>query len=161
MNDPSLAKDTLKQESAPLIQVKGLSKIYGMNHKRVEALRDLTFDITQGEVVTIMGASGAGKSTLLHILGTLDHPTSGKIFYRGEDLFSLSELKLAEFRNYKIGFVFQFHYLLPEFNALENTMMPALIRGYRRDEALEEAEKIIGMIFFLTFNNISRVKSNL
>jgi lipoprotein-releasing system ATP-binding protein len=114
-----------------------------MNHKRVEALRDITFDISQGELVTIMGASGAGKSTLLHILGTLDHPTSGNILYRGEDLFSLSEPQLAEFRNHKIGFIFQFHYLLPEFNALENTMMPALIRGYKRGEALEEAEKLL------------------
>ena len=90
-----------------------------------------------------MGASVAGKSTLLHILGTLDHPTSGQIFYRGEDLFSLSEMELAEFRNHTIGFIFQFHYLLPEFTALENTMMPALIRGYKRDEAIEESEKIL------------------
>jgi len=143
MNDLSLCKDELKEKDKPFIQVKGISKTYGMNQKRVEALKDITFSITRGELVTIVGASGAGKSTLLHILGTLEHPTSGKILYRGEDLFSLNEMKLAEFRNHKIGFIFQFHYLLPEFNALENTMMPALIRGYRKDEALEESEKIL------------------
>jgi len=143
MNDPSFCKDELEKEGEPLIQVKALSKTYGMNQKRVEALKDITFDFFQGELLTIVGASGAGKSTLLHILGTLDHPTSGKIFYRGEDLFSLREMELAEFRNHKIGFIFQFHYLLPEFTALENTMMPALIRGYKRDEAIEESEKIL------------------
>lgn len=143
MNDLSLYQDEVKEKGKPLLQVKGLCKTYGMNQKQVEALKDITFDITQGELVAIVGASGAGKSTLLHTLGALDHPTSGKILYRGEDLFSFSEMKLAEFRNYKIGFIFQFHYLLPEFNALENTMMPALIRGYKRKEALEEAEKIL------------------
>ena len=143
MNDSSFYKDELEKEGEPFIQVKALSKTYGMNQKRVEALKGITFDLSQGELLTIVGASGAGKSTLLHILGTLDHPTSGKIFYRGEDLFSLSEMELAEFRNHKIGFIFQFHYLLPEFTALENTMMPALIRGYKRDEAIEESEKIL------------------
>ncbi|MBW2554180.1 MAG: ABC transporter ATP-binding protein [Deltaproteobacteria bacterium] len=114
-----------------------------MNHKQVDALKDITFDISQGELLTIVGASGAGKSTLLHILGTLDHPTSGELLYRGENLFSLREKELAAFRNYKIGFIFQFHYLLPEFTALENTMLPALVRGYRKDSAIEEAEKIL------------------
>jgi lipoprotein-releasing system ATP-binding protein len=90
-----------------------------------------------------VGASGAGKSTLLHILGALDHPTGGSILYRGKNLFSLSEIQLAEFRNHKIGFIFQFHYLLPEFTALENTMMPALVRGYKKDAAREAAEEIL------------------
>jgi lipoprotein-releasing system ATP-binding protein len=143
MNDLPLDKVKLKKDGEPFIQVNGLSKTYGMNHKRVEALKDLTFDIIQGESAAIMGDSGAGKSTLLHILGTLDHPTSGNIAYRGKDVFSLNEKHLADFRNHTIGFIFQFHYLLPEFNALENTMMPALIRGYKKDEALEEAEKLL------------------
>ena len=143
MNDLPLDKVAPKKGGEPFIQAKGLSKTYGMNHKRVEALKDLTFDITQGESAAIMGASGAGKSTLLHILGTLDHPTSGNILYRGKDVFSLSETQLADFRNHTIGFIFQFHYLLPEFNALENTMMPALIRGHKKKEALEEAEKLL------------------
>lgn len=143
MNDPSLSQDERKKGGVPFIQVKGISKTFGMNHKQVEALRDITFDITQGELITIVGASGAGKSTLLHILGALDHPTAGKVLYRDQDLFSLSELQLAEFRNYRVGFIFQFHYLLSEFTALENTMMPALIRGHKKDKALEEAEKIL------------------
>lgn len=135
--------DACKGNEMPFIQVKRLSKTYGMNHKRVEALKAVTFDINQGELLTIVGASGAGKSTLLHILGTLDHPTSGKLLYRGNNVFALRETELAVFRNDKIGFIFQFHYLLPEFTALENTMMPALIRGYRKDLAMDEAEKIL------------------
>jgi lipoprotein-releasing system ATP-binding protein len=143
MDDPSSYEDELKKRGEPYIQVKDISKTYGMNHKQVDALKDITFDISQGELLTIVGASGAGKSTLLHILGTLDHPTSGELLYRGENLFSLREKELAAFRNYKIGFIFQFHYLLPEFTALENTMLPALVRGYRKALAIEEAEKIL------------------
>jgi len=143
MNNPFPYKEEFKGQETPLIQVKGLSKTYGMNQKQIDALKDITFDIAQEEMITIVGASGAGKSTLLHTLGTLDHPTSGKILYRGEDLFSLNEKNLAEFRNRKVGFIFQFHYLLPEFTALENTMIPALIRGYKKNEALEESEKIL------------------
>ena len=143
MGDPSLYKDELEKRGESYIQVIDISKTYGMNQKRVEAIRDLTFDIAQGELVTIVGASGAGKSTLLHILGTLDHPSKGKVFYQGIDLFSLSEVELSDFRNHKIGFIFQFHYLLPEFTALENTMMPSLIRGHKKDEAMEAAEGIL------------------
>ncbi len=143
MDDPSLYKDELKKRGEPYIQVKDISKTYGMNQKQVAAIKDLTFDIAQGELVTIVGASGAGKSTLLHILGALDHPTNGKVFYQGIDLFSLSEVELSDFRNHKIGFIFQFHYLLPEFTALENTMMPSLIRGHKKDKAMEEAEEIL------------------
>ena len=143
MSDFPSQKYKFKEKGAPFIQVKGLSKTYGMNQKQVEALKGISFDLNQGELLAIVGASGAGKSTLLHILGTLDHPTSGELFYRGVNLFSLSEIELAEFRNYKIGFIFQFHYLLPEFTALENTMMPTLVRGYKKDVALEEAEKIL------------------
>lgn len=143
MSDFPSQKYKFQEKGAPFIQVKVLSKTYGMNQKQVEALKGISFDLNQGELLAIVGASGAGKSTLLHILGTLDHPTSGELFYRGVNLFSLSEVELAEFRNYKIGFIFQFHYLLPEFTALENTMMPALVRGYKKDVALEEAEKIL------------------
>jgi lipoprotein-releasing system ATP-binding protein len=142
MNNPS-PPDARVQPAEPLFAVQGLSKSYGMNHKQVEALKDITFTVSHGELLSIVGASGAGKSTLLHILGALDHPTAGTIRYRGDDLFSLSEIQLAEFRNHKIGFIFQFHYLLPEFTALENTMMPALIRGYKKDAAREAAENIL------------------
>ena len=139
MNNPSPPDE----RAEPLFAVQGLSKSYGMNHKQVEALKDITFTVSHGELLSIVGASGAGKSTPLHILGALDHPTVGTIHYRGDNLFSLSEIQLAEFRNHKIGFIFQFHYLLPEFTALENTMMPALIRGYKRDAAREAAEEIL------------------
>lgn len=94
-------------------------------------------------MLAIEGASGAGKSTLLHILGTLDRPTEGKVFFQGEDLFSRSPVELAEMRNRNVGFVFQFHHLLPEFSALENTMMPGLIQGMSLRGAGKEAEKIL------------------
>ena len=139
MNDVSAPA----RQTEPFFEVQDLSKIYGEAHKRVEALKDISFAVSPGEFLAIVGASGAGKSTLLHILGALDHPTGGKIMYRGEDLFALSEARLALFRNQKLGFIFQFHYLLPEFSALENTMMPALIRGYRKKDAREAAEKLL------------------
>jgi lipoprotein-releasing system ATP-binding protein len=137
----NIAEHTHVQE--PFLEVQNLSKTYGTDHKRVEALKDITFSVSPGEFLAIVGASGAGKSTLLHVLGALDHPTAGKVFYSGEDLFSLKGTQLALFRNQKVGFIFQFHYLLPEFTALENTMMPALIRGHRQDEAREAAEKLL------------------
>ena len=105
---------------------------------------DLTFD--QGETVAIVGVSGVGKTTLLHILGTLDRPTTGKVLYRGKDVFALNEKELALFRNREIGFVFQFHHLLPEFNALENTMMPCLIQGISKKEAASRAENILSLV---------------
>jgi lipoprotein-releasing system ATP-binding protein len=108
---------------------------------KLVVLRGVTLTILKGEIVAIVGASGAGKSTLLHILGTLDRPTTGNVQYRGIDIFALGDDDLARFRNQSIGFVFQFHHLLPEFTALENVAMPALIRGETihgvRDRALE------------------------
>lgn len=91
-----------------------------------------------------MGASGAGKSTFLHIVGALDKPTSGKVRYGDTDVFGLDDTRLARFRNERVGFVFQFHHLLPEFSALENVMLPALIRRMGRDEAIDRASKILG-----------------
>lgn len=131
------------EHAEPLFAVENLCKRYGMNHKQVDALKDITLSVSRGELLTIVGASGAGKSTLLHILGTLDRPTAGRVLYRGEDLFALGNRQRAEFRNRTIGFIFQFHYLLPEFTALENTMMPALIRGDEKGAAREAAEKIL------------------
>ncbi len=96
-----------------------------------------------GETVAIVGASGIGKSTLLHILGTLDRPDSGQLFFKGEDVFSYDDLNLARFRNKSVGFVFQFHHLLPEFNAVENTMMPALIGGASKHNAIQAAEDLL------------------
>jgi lipoprotein-releasing system ATP-binding protein len=127
----------------PLVQVENLHKSFDSQHKRTEVLKGVELTIYQGETLAIVGASGVGKSTFLYLLGTLDRPTAGKILYRGEDIFSWKEEKLALFRNEKIGFIFQFHHLIPEFNALENAMMPGLIRGMSRQEAAERAEQIL------------------
>jgi lipoprotein-releasing system ATP-binding protein len=126
-----------------LIQVQRLFKSYGNGAKRVEVLKGLDLTFSQGERAAIVGASGVGKTTLLHILGALDRPTSGKVLYEGREIFTLNEKELALFRNREIGFIFQFHHLLPEFNALENTMMPCLIRGISKKEAALQAEAIL------------------
>ena len=99
--------------------------------------------IEDGETLSVVGASGIGKSTLLHILGTLDRPDKGKVLFRGQDVFSFDGSKLAKFRNEFIGFMFQFHHLLPEFTALENVMMPILIKGDASSSAKEAAENIL------------------
>ncbi len=130
----------------PLIQVQQLFKSYGNGTKRVEVLKGIDLTFATGERGAIVGASGVGKTTLLHILGTLDRPTSGKVLYQGEDVFTLNERALALFRNREIGFVFQFHHLLPEFNALENTMMPCLIQGISGKEAASRAESILTLV---------------
>ena len=109
----------------------------------IEVLKGIDLTILPGEMMAVEGASGAGKSTLLHILGTLDRATEGKIYFQGNDLLGQSESELAEIRNRHIGFVFQFHHLLPEFSAAENTMMPALIQGLSREEAGRKAERIL------------------
>ena len=126
-----------------LIQVQQLFKSYGNGAKRVEVLKGVDLVFSQGERAAIVGASGVGKTTLLHILGALDRPTSGKVLYEGREIFTLNEKELAFFRNREIGFVFQFHHLLPEFNALENTMMPCLIQGIPKKEAGLHAETIL------------------
>jgi len=130
----------------PLISIKGLNKSFMGPIDRLHVLKDINLDLHRGEMTAIMGPSGVGKSTLLHILGTLDRPTSGNIFYEGSDIFSLGNDSLAEFRNKTIGFVFQFHHLLPEFNAVENTMMPALISGVVKKEAYRKAEEVLGEV---------------
>ncbi|MFQ5841277.1 MAG: ABC transporter ATP-binding protein [Thermodesulfobacteriota bacterium] len=127
----------------PLILVESLFKSFGHAPKKVDVLKDITLTFSRGEAVAIYGSSGVGKTTFMHILGTLDRPTSGKVIYRGQDLFSMKKKGLAAFRNREVGFVFQFYHLLPEFNALENTMMPALIRGIQRGQAANKAEEIL------------------
>jgi lipoprotein-releasing system ATP-binding protein len=130
-------------KAAGRIEIRNLGKTYMMDGARIEALKGVSLDIDRGDSLAILGVSGAGKSTLLHILGTLDHPTEGTFLYDGVSIFDWSEKKLAEFRNRKVGFVFQFHHLLPEFTSLENTMMPALIAGLTRGEARRKAEAIL------------------
>jgi lipoprotein-releasing system ATP-binding protein len=118
--------------SEPLVVVEDLHKSFVHMGRRLEVLRGIDVTIGQGEIVAIVGPSGAGKSTLLHCIGTLDLPTSGKIRLAGDELVGLPSWRLASIRNKTIGFVFQFHHLLPEFNALENVMMPGLIQGKSR-----------------------------
>lgn len=129
-----------------LIQVQKLFKSYGNGTKRVEVLKGVDLTFSQSEKAAIVGASGVGKTTLLHVLGTLDRPTSGKILYEGKDIYTLNAKNLALFRNRGIGFVFQFHHLLPEFNALENTMMPCLIQGIPKEESVSRAEAILTLV---------------
>ncbi len=126
-----------------MIEVSDLWKIYNTNGSKVEALRGIDLKVDQGQTLAIEGVSGSGKSTLLHLMGTLDHPSKGNIKYDGENVLNKSDTELAKFRNNKIGFVFQFHYLLAEFDALENVMMPALINGINKNQAQELALKVL------------------
>ena len=120
-----------------------LYKSFRLDQTEIQVLNGVSLEIKRGEIVAIVGASGVGKTTLLHILGTLDRPTRGTIRFDGEDVFARSDQSLAEFRNRKMGFVFQFHHLLPEFTALENTMMPSLIRRDRREDARAAAAHVL------------------
>jgi lipoprotein-releasing system ATP-binding protein len=129
--------------SEGVIEVKGLSKVFETNGSRVAALKGIDLVIKKGETLGIVGMSGSGKSTLLHILGTLDRPTTGEVLYSGENVFHRTDDELATFRNQEIGFVFQFHYLLSEFSALENVMMPLLIQRVGTKEAKELATSIL------------------
>ncbi len=113
------------------------------NYGKLAILRGLDFEVVQGEAVCILGASGAGKSTFLHILGTLDRPTRGTVTFNGEDLFNKNDTELSHFRSRKLGFVFQFHHLLSEFNALENTMMPGRISGMPANECKQRAMSLL------------------
>ncbi len=126
-----------------MITVSKLYKSFPMGERTLSVLKGIDLTIARGEVIAVIGASGAGKSTLLHILGLLDRPTSGTVYFEGQDLFRLSEASQAEFRNKRIGFVFQFHHLLPEFTALENACMPALIQRRQPDEVKTEAMAIL------------------
>ena len=125
-----------------MIDIKGITKSFGS----LQVLKGIDLHIDKGEVVSIVGPSGAGKTTLLQIIGTLDKPDSGSIMVDGIDVRSLSTKKIAHFRNKNIGFVFQFHQLLPEFTALENIMIPAFIAGKRRKEAKERAEELLAFM---------------
>lgn len=122
-----------------MIDIKDITKNFG----DLQVLRGVNLHIDKGEVISIVGPSGAGKTTLLQLIGTLDKPTSGSIEFNGKELCRMSESELATFRNKHIGFVFQFHQLLPEFTALENVMIPALIAGRNRKEAEREAVELL------------------
>ena len=132
--------------AAPLVRIEGLRKTYLMGDKRLEVLRGIDLEIAAGELVALTGPSGAGKSTFLHLLGTLDVPTSGRVLVDGDDVFARGEEGLARLRNETVGFVFQSHHLLPEFTALENAMMPALIRRMPRADARRRAAEVLALV---------------
>ncbi|MBL0106022.1 MAG: ABC transporter ATP-binding protein [Ignavibacteria bacterium] len=129
-----------------LIEVTSLKKSYPVtNDTRLEVLKGISLNILKEEIVAIVGKSGAGKSTLLHILGTLDKPESGKVLFESEDVFLKKEKQIAEFRSRKIGFIFQFHHLLPEFTAIENVMIPSMISGTMDKARAEEVLTEVGL----------------
>jgi lipoprotein-releasing system ATP-binding protein len=131
------------EDRAPLLKAVSLTKVYSGRVEEVVVFHDLNLEVERGEMIAIVGASGAGKSTLLHLLGGLDRPTAGSVILDKFDIFKLADVDLTRLRNRKIGFVFQFHHLLPEFSALENVMMPLLVGGLARREARAAAQDLL------------------
>jgi lipoprotein-releasing system ATP-binding protein len=129
--------------SEPILQVTGLKKTYSKNNVELTVLKGINLSIYGGDFITIMGPSGAGKSTLLHLLGTLDRPSEGQIYFRGENMQGFSEDEASRFRNEKVGFIFQFYHLLQDFNVIENIMMPLLIKRMKVSDAVPKAEKFL------------------
>ena len=144
--DPELRAPGSQTMRSPLIQVKGLRKSFRTSRGALDLFQDLDFEVDAGELVAIVGQSGAGKSTLLHILGALDAPSAGTVYCASTNVASLSTKDAAAFRNREIGYVWQFHYLLPEFTALENVAMPLLAREMPRRQAMAEAAKWLGEV---------------
>lgn len=126
-----------------MIEIHQLTKTFIKDENRIEVLKGIDCSVARGESLAILGASGTGKTTLLQILGALDHPTSGRVLFDDADIFEWDEPRRAEFRNKKIGFVFQSYHLLPEFTALENTIMPALINGIPKGDACRRGEIVL------------------
>jgi len=129
-----------------LVVVEGLKKTFVHGTRRLEVLCGIDLTLAEGEMLAVVGMSGVGKSTFLHVLGTIDLPTAGRILFEGKDLRQMAPAQLADFRNRSIGFVFQFHHLLPEFTALENVMMPALIQRVPRPRAIEWAAEMLSAV---------------
>jgi lipoprotein-releasing system ATP-binding protein len=132
-------------ESA-LLQGNGIVKSFGQGPNIINILKGVDIDIKKGEMIAIVGASGSGKTTLLQILGTLDSPSSGTIMFKGKDLARTSETALSRHRNENVGFIFQFHHLLPEFSAIENVMMPGLIRGKNKNDLRKSAKRLLDQV---------------
>jgi lipoprotein-releasing system ATP-binding protein len=126
-----------------LVRVENLTKVFDHGGRKLPVLRDINLTLGRGEMLAVVGMSGVGKSTLLHVLGAIDEPTSGTVYFDGANVWDLSAPQLAEFRNRSVGFVFQFHHLLPEFTALENVMMPALIQRVPWRKAADRAEEML------------------
>jgi lipoprotein-releasing system ATP-binding protein len=130
----------------PLIEARGVHKSYWLGQKEIHVLRGASFALEAGEMASLVGPSGVGKSTFLHVVGTLDPPTAGEVLFDGRAASAMSEEELALFRNRTVGFVFQFHYLLPEFTALQNAAMPGLISRLARDDAEERAREMLTVV---------------
>ena len=133
-------------ENGSILVTKNLHKTYQMGTRSVPVLRGIDLEVNEAQIVAIVGPSGVGKSTLLHILGTLDRPSEGSVIIEGTDVFKFDEKKLAEFRNRTVGFIFQFHHLMPEFTALENVMMPGLIAGKPKKKISDRAKSLLNEV---------------
>jgi lipoprotein-releasing system ATP-binding protein len=133
-------------ETEPLLEVRNLRKVYATGRGRLVLFEDITFHVKKQQMLAIVGQSGAGKSTLLHILGALDTATAGDVYFQSTLLRTLSPEKAADFRNRELGYVWQFHYLLPEFTAAENVALPLLARGTSKKEALQQAAHWLGEV---------------
>mgnify|MGYP001498716534 CR=1 FL=1 len=129
-----------------ILKVSNITKVFKKDGNEINVIKGISLDVARGEFITIMGPSGAGKSTFLHILGTLDKPTGGEIFYRGENISNYNEEQASIFRNEKIGFVFQFYHLLQDFTVIENIAMPLLIKRINMDKAIKKAEVFLEMM---------------
>ncbi len=132
--------------AVPIVRLRDVRKNYELEGKALEVLRGVTLDVYRGEIVAVVGRSGAGKSTLLHIVGGLDRASAGEVEIAGRRIEGMSPSSMADFRNHNVGFVFQFHHLLPEFTAVENAAMPLLIRGVSRDEAMHRAMAYLELV---------------
>ncbi len=139
--------------SEVLLSARHLRKAYPQGAGELEILRDISLDIKKGDAICIVGASGAGKSTLMHIMGTLDRPTGGELYFQGQSLLAMNDEQIAAFRNKEMGFVFQFHHLLSEFTALENVMIPARVAGLDKTESLGRAEDLLRQMGLTTRMN--------
>ena len=130
----------------PLLSLCGVSKVFSETGSRIELFRDLDFELAAGGFTSIMGASGVGKSTLLHILGLLEHPTEGSVLFRGTDVSSLPDARLSAIRNRELGFVFQFHHLLPDLTVRENLLLPLRMRGALNRAGRDRAEALLAQV---------------
>jgi lipoprotein-releasing system ATP-binding protein len=129
-----------------MLEAKQLVKIYPQGSSQLEVLKGIDLVVKEGDALSIVGSSGAGKSTLLHILGTLDRPTSGSVFFEGQNIFEMNDSQLAKFRNTHLGFVFQFHHLLSEFTALDNMVMPGRLAGWSAKQLRERSDELFSFM---------------
>lgn len=146
MNNSATSPAAKKILPAQLLECIDLSKTYQEGKLITNVLHDVSFSMNEGELLAIVGSSGSGKSTLLHLLGGLDQPTKGKVIFQKNDLTGMSANKKAELRNKSLGFIYQFHHLLPDFSALENTAMPLLISGVSAQQAQEQAKDMLNAV---------------